>query len=236
MSFAKHFETALRALGDYEPFLFPSASVPADFRRAAVLIPFWPEGDALRVVVTRRSTRLSDHRGQVAFPGGRLDPGETWKEAALREAHEEIGLEPGSVEVLGRLDDAWSGAGHHVVPIVGWVSAPPELAANPREVAEILVADVETLLLPESLSHDAFEHEGQRYVNPVLRWEGGDAYGLTADLLLEALSWGRGTPAPGGANRLGDLENYMRRQQDPEHPHGKHPAASGTRPQTGESR
>ncbi len=98
------------------------------------------------------------------------------------------------------------------------------------------MADVETLLLPESLSHDAFEHEGQRYVNPILRWEGGDAYGLTADLLLEALSWGRGTPAPGGANRLGDLENYMRRQQDPEHPLGKHPAASGARPQTGESR
>jgi 8-oxo-dGTP pyrophosphatase MutT (NUDIX family) len=235
LSFASQFERALRALGAYEPLLFPAASVPNDYRQAAVLIPFWAAGDAVRVVVTRRSSRLSAHGGQVAFPGGRLDPGESWEQAALREAQEEIGLAPASVEVLGRLDDAWSGAGHHVVPIVGWVSSPPELVANPLEVAEILVADVETLLLPESLSEDAFEHEGYRYVNPVLRWEGGDAYGLTADLLLEALSWGRGTPAPGGANRLNDLENYRRRQKDPEYPHGNHPVASGTRHQTGGS-
>jgi 8-oxo-dGTP pyrophosphatase MutT (NUDIX family) len=232
LSFASQFERALRALGTYEPLLFPASSVPADYRRAAVLIPFWAEGDAVRVVVTRRSSRLAAHGGQVAFPGGRLDPGESWEQAALREAHEEIGLDPSLVEVLGRLDDAWSGAGHHVVPIVGWVSQPPELVENPREVAEILVADVESLLLPESLSEDAFEHEGHRYVNPVLRWEGGDAYGLTAGLLLEALSWGQGAPAPGGTNRLNDLDNYRRRQADPEFPHGNHPVASGTRHQT----
>ena len=229
MSFAREFEGALRALRDYQPFRFPAAAIPGDFRRAAVLVPFWREGDGVRVVVTRRSTHLGTHTGQVAFPGGRLDGDETWEQAALREAWEEIALAPGDVELIGQLDEAWSGAGHHVVPVVGWLAEPPTLVANPHEVAEILVADVEVLLRPETRSTDAFFHEGHRYVNPVLTWEGGDAYGLTADLLLEALSWGLGTPQPGGANRLDELEHYRRRQSDPEFPHGRHPAASGTR-------
>lgn len=226
MDFASRFERGLRTLGSYQPFLFPAAAIPDDYRRAAVLIPFWREADRLRVVMTRRSNRVSDHKGQVAFPGGRLDAGESWEQAALREACEEIGLPPHRVEVLGRLDDAWSGARHHVVPLVGWIAEPPELVANPREVAEILVANVETLLQPETRSQDTFVHEGVRYVNPVLRWDGGDAYGLTADLLLEALSWGLGRPAPGGSNRLRDLEQYCRRRRDPEHPHGRLPLAA----------
>lgn len=232
LSFAQQFERALRSLRDYEPLLFPKASVPEEFRRAAVLIPFWAEGDAVRVVVTRRSSELKAHGGQVSFPGGRLDPGETWEQAALRESREEIRLESSNVEILGRLDDAWSGAGHHVVPIVAWVAGPPKLAPNPREVAEILIADVETLLRPESRSEDAFFHEGHRYVNPVLHWDGGDAYGLTADLLLEAMSWGMGTPVPGGATRLEDLESYRRRKRDPEFPDGRLAVASVTRQKT----
>jgi 8-oxo-dGTP pyrophosphatase MutT (NUDIX family) len=235
LNFASHFERALRALADYEPLRFPAKSIPADYRRAAVLIPFWAEDSAVRVVVTRRSSHLSDHKGQVAFPGGRLDAGETWEQAALREAHEEVGLDPHAVEVVGRLDDAWSGAGHHVVPIVAWLPQRPHFTPNPREVAEILVADVETLLQPASLSVDTFDHEGHQYVNPVLRWDGGDAYGLTADLLLEAMSWGKGTPAPGGSNRLRDLEAYQRRMHDPTHPHGSPPVAAGHRSETGGS-
>jgi len=229
LNFASRFKEKLRALRHYEPFRYPEEAIPGDYRRAAVLIPFWREGDGVRVVMTRRAAHLTDHKGQVAFPGGCLDTGESWESAALREAHEEIGLKPTRVEVLGRLDDAWSGAGHHVVPIVGWVDRPPDLVANPREVAEILVADVQTLLLPETRSETAFEHEGVRYVNPVLCWTGGDAYGLTADLLLEALSWGEGVPAPGGPSRLRDLENYVRRRSDPVHPHGTHPVATQSR-------
>ena len=230
---AASFDDVLAAVPDHEGALLPAFP---EARHSAVLV-LLHDGDAgPEVLLTRRSWDLRHHRGEVSFPGGRMDPGETALDAALREAHEEVGLDPASVEVLGRLDDAWSGAGHHVVPIVGWVASPPRLVASPREVAEILLADVETLLRPESLSEHAFEHEGHRYVNPVLRWEGGDAYGLTADLLLEAMSWGRGTPAPGGANRLNDLENYRRRQQDPAYPHGKHPVASGARHETGDSK
>jgi 8-oxo-dGTP pyrophosphatase MutT (NUDIX family) len=173
------------------------------------LLPFWSSNGEVWVVLTRRSPRLSQHTGQTAFPGGRLGPNETWVQAALREAHEEVGIEPDSVEVLGELDDAWSGAGHHIVPVVGWLSTPPRLRPNPSEVAEILVARVSELLRPESRSEDEIVRNGVRYINPTLSWSGGDAYGLSADLLLEALEWGIGGQPTRGPVRLGELRTYL---------------------------
>jgi 8-oxo-dGTP pyrophosphatase MutT (NUDIX family) len=205
---AEDFRARLSSLREREPFRFPSSDIPSEFGRAAVLLPFWVDEGEVRVVLTRRSHQLSSHKGQTAFPGGRVDPGETWVEAALREAHEEVGLEPAAVEVLGALDDAWSGAGHHIVPVVGWLSAPPTLQANPAEVAEILIATVRELLLPESRSEEEFVRNGRRYTTPRLSWRGGDAFGLSADLLLEAIEWGIGGRPSRGPERLRDLHSY----------------------------
>jgi 8-oxo-dGTP pyrophosphatase MutT (NUDIX family) len=205
---AEDFRARLSSLREREPFRFPSSDIPSEFGRAAVLLPFWVDEGEVRVVLTRRSHRLSSHKGQTAFPGGRVDPGETWVEAALREAHEEVGLDPAAVEVLGALDDAWSGAGHHIVPVVGWLSAPPTLQANPAEVAEILIASVRELLLPESRSEEEFVRNGTRYTTPRLSWRGGDAFGLSADLLLEAIEWGIGGRPSRGPERLRDLHSY----------------------------
>lgn len=209
VTFAESFYAGLSKLRDREPFRFPPGELPSHFRRAAVLLPFWSSDGEVWVVLTRRSPRLSQHSGQTAFPGGRLDPNETWTRAALREAHEEVGIEPDSVEILGELDDAWSGAGHHIVPVVGWLSGRPELRSNPAEVAEILVARVSELLRPESRGEDEVFHDGIRYVNPTLAWSGGDAYGLSADLLLEALAWGMGERPSRGPVRLGELRSYL---------------------------
>ena len=208
MSFTRDFHARLASLQDREPFRFPTGEIPAHFRRAAVLLPFWSEDDEVYVVLTRRSPRLSQHSGQTAFPGGRLDPEETWREAALREAHEEIGIEPDSVEILGELDEAWSGAGHHLVSVVGWLSAPPTFRANPSEVSEILVARVSELLRPEVRGEDEVFHDGVRYLNPTLSWSTGDAFGLTADLLLEALDWGMGERPSRGPVRLSELRSF----------------------------
>ena len=131
MTLAVRFRSALEVLRGREPFHFPEDAVPSEFRKAAVLIAFWTDGDDVRCALTRRATHLSSHKGQVAFPGGRVDPGESWHHAALRKAHEEVGLDPRSVEVIGDLDDAWSGAGHHVVPVVSWIDAPPSLRPRP---------------------------------------------------------------------------------------------------------
>lgn len=205
------FRAGLSRLATREPFRLPAEEIPSDFRNSAVLVAFWPEADDACVVLTRRSTNLAQHAGQTAFPGGRLDVGETWAEAALREAHEEIGLDPSAVEILGALDDAWSGAGHVIVPVVGWLAEPPTLCANADEVAEILVARVSELLRPEARGTIEVVHRGVHYRNPTLRWRGGDANGLSADLLLEAIGWGMGERPDPGPQRLAHLRTYFGR-------------------------
>ncbi len=208
MTLAARFRRALEVLRGREPFRFPAAAIPADFRRAAVLIAFWTDGDDLRCALTRRSSHLSSHKGQVAFPGGRVDPGESWHEAALREAHEEVGLDPSSVDVIGDLDDAWSAAGHHIVPVVGFLAEPPQLRASPAEVDEIMLPRVSELLRPESLGRREVERDGRIYVNRVLSFEGGQVFGLSADMLLEALHWGTGQQPERGRERLQELQSF----------------------------
>lgn len=213
MTFAERFREGLSRLGHRERFRLPAEEIPVHFGRAAVLLPFWPdpEADDVCVVLTRRAPGLAQHAGQTAFPGGRLDAGESWVEAALREAHEEIGLDPDCVEVVGPLDDAWSGAGHHIVPIVGWLRSRPALHANPAEVAAILVARVSELLRPESRGELEVVHRGIHYRNPTLTFDGGDAHGLSADLLLEAIEWGMGGRPTVGPIRLDHLRTYFGR-------------------------
>lgn len=203
------FRAGLERLRVRNAFRLPRDEIPEHFRRSAVLIPFWPEGEDVCVALTRRATTLAQHAGQTAFPGGRLHDGESWSEAALREAHEEIGLDPAEVEVVGPLDDAWSGAGHLIVPIVGWLARAPALTANPGEVAQILVARLSELLRPESRGEIEVVHRGVHYRNPTLRWTGGDAHGLSADLLLEAIDWGLGATPSAGPQRLEHLRSYF---------------------------
>lgn len=203
------FRARLARLRERRPFRFPQAEVPAHFRRSAVLLAFWAEADAIRIVLTRRSADLAEHAGQIAFPGGGLDPGEPWVAAALREAHEEVGLAPDAVEVVGQLDDAWSGAGHHIVPVVGWLAAPPALRADPGEVAEILIVDVDEIRQPACRGVDLVEYRGIRYENTTLTFRGGSAYGLTADLLLEAIDWGLGEAPARGELRLAQLRTFL---------------------------
>ena len=163
-------------------------------------------------VLTRRAARLSSHAGQMAFPGGRLDEGESAVEAALREAEEEIGLARDRVEVLGRLDDAWSGAGHLLVPVVGWLGERPSLRANPAEVQEIHEPRVSELLAPEAYAEEEVELGDERFTNSILRWPEGQVYGLSTGLLIEALAWGVGLEAPAGPERLRSLRAFQRRQ------------------------
>lgn len=120
------------------------------FRRAAVLVPILARPDGPTVLFTRRSERLAHHRGEISFPGGALDLGETSEAAALREAHEEVGLPPGSVELLGALDDLPSIARYVVTPVVAAIRAPPEaFVPAEAEVAEGFEVQLARLRDPE---------------------------------------------------------------------------------------
>src|SRR5208282_5444764 len=104
------------------------ASLPARRTPAAVLVPLVERPGGMMVLLTQRSTTLKDHAGQISFPGGRIEPGDAdaWH-AALREAHEEIGLSESCVEFAGYLPDHWVGTGFRVTPAVGFVSPNYEL-------------------------------------------------------------------------------------------------------------
>jgi 8-oxo-dGTP pyrophosphatase MutT (NUDIX family) len=115
---------------------------------AAVLIGLVEREGGASVLLTRRADAMRRHAGQVALPGGRCDPGETYAETALREAHEEIGLDPRFVTLTGQSSPAMASSGFHVTPVVGLVAPGFTLSPNPDEVAVIFEAPFEFLMNP----------------------------------------------------------------------------------------
>jgi 8-oxo-dGTP pyrophosphatase MutT (NUDIX family) len=150
----------LPARSDFD--LNPGAARPDRILRpAAVLIPVIANPTGATVLMTRRSDSLASHTGQIAFPGGRLDPGETAVEAALREAFEEVALDPVLVEVLGVGDAYETGTGFLVTPVVGWLTETPATRAAPEEVAEVFEAPWDFLMDPANHRRDSYDREGE---------------------------------------------------------------------------
>ena len=129
----------------------PLDGVPmfAGARPSAVLVAVHDGPSGAEVILTRRSWALRNHRGEISFPGGRIDAGETPEEAALREAHEEVALDPALVEVVGRLPTLATVVSlSHIVPVVGWLPTRPPLAAAATEVERILHVALAELAQP----------------------------------------------------------------------------------------
>jgi len=138
------------------------AGLPASkLREAAVLVPIvWHDAEP-SILLTRRSEELNSHAGQVAFPGGRLEPGETAEAAALREAAEEIGLDPRLPVIAGELPAYVTGTGFRVTPVVAFLDPPLTLTPDPREVAEIFELPLATVLDPAGPGRQKREVRGQ---------------------------------------------------------------------------
>ncbi|NKY23330.1 NUDIX hydrolase [Cellulomonas denverensis] len=190
-------------------------------RRSAVLVLFGvldshpAQADApavatdLDVLLTRRSPTLSHHPGQVAFPGGGIDPEDAGPEAAaLRESAEEAGVDPTGVRVLGTLPDLPVTASSNLVtPVLGWWDRPHRVAAaDPAETVDVFRAPVADLVDPAHRVTAVLEHRGHEYRGPAFEVERGIlVWGFTAfvlDRLLDATGWavpwdtGRTVPAP----------------------------------------
>lgn len=127
-----------RPTSDYD--LNPDTVLPDGriLRAAGVLVPLRPGSQRLDVILTKRSSRLKHHPGQIAFPGGKVDEGDTDAvAAAMREAEEEIGLPHSMVEILGTMEVHETVTGFRVMPVVGWIRADFTPVAEPGEVEEV---------------------------------------------------------------------------------------------------
>ncbi|HVN00051.1 MAG TPA: CoA pyrophosphatase [Caulobacteraceae bacterium] len=156
-----------------------------DWTPAAVLVGLVQREHGLSVLLTRRADTLRRHTGQVAFPGGRCDPGETPWDTALREANEEIGLDPGLVELAG-LSTPYrtAGTGYQITPVVGFLPPDLMLTPNPDEVAEIFETPFGFLMDPANLSQEELETPaGDRRRFYAAHWEGQYIWGATAGML-----------------------------------------------------
>jgi 8-oxo-dGTP pyrophosphatase MutT (NUDIX family) len=167
---------------DLNPANAPSE--PVALKPAAVLVGLVERETGLSVILTRRSDSLRSHTGQVAFPGGRCDPGETPWQTALREAHEEVGLDPDLVSLAGLSTPNRTGTGFHVTPVVGFVSPDIVLTPNPDEVAEIFETPFGFLMNPAN--HEQHERQtpaGDHRRFYAMTWENQFIWGATAGML-----------------------------------------------------
>lgn len=156
-------------------------------KRAAVLIPIFEYPEHLTVLFTRRTAHLKHHSGQVAFPGGRVETHDrSVEETALRETREEIGLDPGRVRVVGRLDDYHARvSGYRITPVVGTVSLPVELAPDPSEVDEIFEVPIDYLFDPAHHGHEIRHTDDGPKRTHVIEYGAHRIWGATAAIVLE---------------------------------------------------
>lgn len=158
---------------------------------AAVLMPLFERDGELHVVFIRRSDHVASHRGQVAFPGGRVEAVDaTLLDAALREAHEEVGLDPASVEVIGGLPTMHTTAsGIIVAPFVGVIAPDAPLKPDPSEVAEIFDVPLSALRDPRFRGDYEWNPDGRARASkfPAILYGGQVIWGLTLRITINLL-------------------------------------------------
>lgn len=175
-----------RLLGNVDGPLSPALRDILDRpgRPASVLLALLERPTGPTVLFTERAAHLKEHPGQVSLPGGRLVAGESPAEAALREANEEVGLMPSSVDVIGSLDDFLTGTGFAITPVVGVVSNAAFVAIpDPREVAGVFEVPLGVILDRTAMGVGYFERHGSRLLTYELHYGGRRIWGATAAVL-----------------------------------------------------
>jgi 8-oxo-dGTP pyrophosphatase MutT (NUDIX family) len=153
-------------------------------RPAAVLL-LVVEHPKPTVVFTQRTAHLADHAGQISFPGGRCDEADcTPERTALREAEEEVGIEPGRVELLGRLPEYRTSTGFSVTPVVGWARPPMLYRPDPHEVADVFEVPLEFLLDVRNHRYESAFFKGRMRKYWAMPYGDRFIWGATAGMLV----------------------------------------------------
>ena len=171
--------------GDFS--LQPGSEPPpvSELTPAAVLVPLVRRERELTVLLTQRTSNLQAHAGQVAFPGGRIEPSDRDPvHAALREAEEEVGLPRDHVCVIGRLDTYITGTGYEITPVVGLVRVPYPMRPDPREVADVFEVPLAFVLDTRNHERHSREFKGRIRSFFVLPYPGRYIWGATAGMLV----------------------------------------------------
>ena len=167
----------------------PQTLEVAEFKLAAVLVPIQQRPDGDHLVLTQRAEGLNSHGGQIAFPGGRIDPCDSGPlEAALRESEEEIGLKPADVRVLGQLDQVTAASDYLITPFVGVVSHPYNFRLNLAEATAVFSVPVSALLQPGCFKVEPRLLPPERPY-PIYHFycHGRDIWGATARIIMQLL-------------------------------------------------
>ena len=171
--------------GSPPPPLFEdgSAVVVEEFRPAAVLVAMTERAEP-GILLLHRPSHMRAHPGQIAFPGGKIDPGESPEQAALREAWEELGIDPEQVRIVGRGDVYRAHSGYEITPILATVPADIAITPNPTEVAQWFEAPVAHMLHPDNHLERWVEWEGGLRPYYEIPWQDHVTWGVTAALIV----------------------------------------------------
>ena len=163
----------------------PAGAVAPTLKRAAVAIALTEAGAGMGTtfLLTRRAASLRSHSAQWALPGGRCDPGETQAQSALRELHEELGVELGEEDVLGLLDDYPTRSGYLITPVVVWVGTSAAISPNAAEVASVHRIALEEIEAEDAFSFTTIPESTRRVIR--FRFGGQHIHAPTAALIYQ---------------------------------------------------
>ena len=159
---------------------------------ASVLLPLVDRAGEIHVWLTKRPETMNRHRGQVAFPGGKRDPGdESALHTALRETEEEVGFSPSTVDVLGGVDDLVTTTGYNISPFVGWLREDLPARPNPAEIARAFCVPLSSFVFVEPRPH-FFRGRGLTRIAPSYDVDGELVWGATARIMMNFVAVVRG--------------------------------------------
>jgi 8-oxo-dGTP pyrophosphatase MutT (NUDIX family) len=156
--------------------------------KAGVLVLLYPQEERLHLVFTRRTDKVDFHKGQISFPGGRLEAGEELEQAALREAQEELDVDPDSVRILGMLTPLYIPPSNYCIyPVVALTERRPDFHPSQLEVAEVLEIPLDHLLDPQNIRRETWTIRGTDVEVPFYSFGEHKIWGATAMVLAELL-------------------------------------------------